>query len=93
MNQTFADIIIRLTNLITWAIIPLLTSIGLLYFLYGLVLFMSNSGNETKRSDGRKYIMYGVAGLFVMTAVWGLVRIFTTTFFGYGDIGMPLINF
>lgn len=86
------DIINKFTGIILTGIIPLLTGLGLFYFLYGLYMFMSASGNETKRSDGKFYIIYGLIGLFVMISVWGLVSIVSSTFFNTSDITIPLIG-
>lgn len=72
-------------------IIPVLAALGLIYFLYGLVLFLNASGDESKRTDGKKYIIYGVVGLFVLFAFWGLVEIVSITFFEQGVL-VPIIR-
>lgn len=90
--QDVSHLINKFTEVILMGIIPLLTGLGLLYFLYGLYLFMSASGNETKRSDGKQYILYGLIGLFVMVSVWGLVSIISSTFFNTSNVTVPFIS-
>ena len=40
-------------------------------------------GDEEKRANGRSLMIYGVIGLFVMVAVWGLVY-FLASILGIG---------
>ena len=51
---------------------PLFFSIAFAYFIYGLMTFVI-SADEKKRTEGRYTVIYGLMGLTVMTAVWGLV--------------------
>ena len=87
--MTFAgiidNIIIFLGNLIL-----LIIAIAVLIFFYGLVGYISNSGDETKRKESLQYILYGIFGLFVMVAVWGLVSLLAG-FIGE-SVGIPQIR-
>ena len=53
---------------------PLLLLIALLVFLWGLMRFIFNLGSEAKTEEGKNLMIWGVISLFVMVAVWGLVR-------------------
>jgi len=79
------NIIIFLGNLIL-----LIIAIAVLIFFYGLISYVSNSGDETKRKESLQYILYGTFGLFVMVAVWGLVALLAG-FFGE-TIAIPQIS-
>ncbi len=78
------NIIILLGNLIL-----LIIAIAVLIFFYGLVGYIMNSGDESKRKESLQYIIYGVFGLFVMVAVWGLVALLAG-FIGE-SVGVPQI--
>ena len=56
--------------------------LGTLVFLWGVIQYVIAGGDEKKLEEGRKYIIYGLIGLFVMFAVWGLVEAITNTLFG-----------
>lgn len=80
--RNVTDFINLLTNLINDGIIPILIGIAFLYFLWGLAQFTLIAGeSEAARTSGRDKMIYGLAGLTVMTAVWGFVNIITSTFF------------
>ncbi len=51
--------------------LPLVVGLALLAFFWGVAQFIW--GGEEKREDGKKHMIWGVVGLFVMVSVWGLV--------------------
>lgn len=84
------DIIYVLLGL-SRTIVYLIMALATVYFLWGLVGYIKSSGDVSAREESRKYIIYGLLGLFVMTGVWGLVEILTNTF-GFSGIGIPQIR-
>jgi len=82
MNLTFANLILNIVGLLKFLIAPIV-GLAVLVFLYGLLNYLLNSGDETKRREGVKYMFYGIIGLFVMISMWGLVYILAE-FFGLG---------
>ncbi|MBU3925662.1 hypothetical protein KJ763_00635 [Patescibacteria group bacterium] len=75
-------------------IIPILMLVAFVLFLWGVVKFIFAGGDETKRKDAKNYIIYGLIGLFVMVAVWGIIEVVTNSF-GIntgGTINLPNIN-
>ncbi len=62
------------------AIIPLLMVAATVFFLWGVLQFVTSGGDEDKRKEGRDHIIYGLIGLFIMVAVWGLVGAIQGTF-------------
>jgi len=71
------DIISTLRNVIA-ATIPLVITLGLLVFLWGLLRYISKAGNENAMEEGRRLMLWGIITLFVMVSVWGLVGIINT---------------
>ena len=69
-------------------IIPILLIIGTIVFLWGVITFLTAGGDEEKRADARQLMIYGLVGLFVMVAVWGIVNVLVG-FFGVGGTGIP----
>ncbi len=70
------------------SIIPILISIAVLIFLFGVITYLVGSKSESK-SDGAKYMVWGIISIFVMVSVWGLVGLVGSTIFGtsYGTAG------
>lgn len=46
----------------------------------GLVKYVKNGDNEEKRASGRMLMIYGIVGLFFMVSVWGILKIFVSSF-------------
>ena len=57
--------------------IGLIISAAVLYVIWGAFNMIRS---EEKREEGKKTIMYGIIGIFVMISVWGLVNILNRTF-------------
>ena len=62
------------------AVVPLLMSLALAAFVYGIIKFFLNPDNEEKRKDGKSYMFWGIITIFVMVSIWGLVGILSNTF-------------
>ena len=60
-------------------IIPFLMTLGIIYFIWGVVQYVIGDGDEAKKK-GRDHIIYGLIGLAVIVGMWGLVNIVTRTF-------------
>lgn len=76
----FADLITFITCTISSVIIPLLVSLAIMVFIYGVITYIISADDEEKRKVGRSYILYGIIGIFVIVSVWGLVNILSNTF-------------
>jgi hypothetical protein len=74
-------------------IIPILITLGVVYFIWGVITYVIADDEERKKS-GRNRIIYGIIGLAVIVALWGLVAILTNTFgvSNTGTITLPTIN-
>ena len=76
-----------LTGIVNWAsctlmstIIPFLFAIAAAAFIWGIISYYLNPENEEKRKKGKSFIIGGLIALFVMTSMWGIIRIFSGTF-------------
>ncbi len=93
MAATVQGILYSLRDIVN-IIIPLLMAVAFAIFLWGVVKFIFAGGDENKRKEAKHYIVYGLIGLFVMVAVWGLIRVVTSTFGVQegGTISIPFIS-
>ena len=69
------------------AILPILISIGVILFVWGVVQYVIAGGEEAKKK-GKDRIIYGILGMVVILSLWGIVTMIT----GYFDTsaGAPL---
>jgi hypothetical protein len=61
-------------------IVPLLITLAMVGFIWGVIQMYINPNNEEAKKKGKLYIFWGLLGLFVIISVWGLVEIFSNTF-------------
>ena len=81
-NSGLTGILCKLNDLFG-AIIPFLVSLGVVYFVWGMVQYFVADSEEAKKT-GKNRILYGIIGLAVIVSIWGLVNIVVETF-GLGE--------
>lgn len=60
-------------------IVPFLIGLGVIVFIYGVLILTFSDGGE-KKEEGKLYMFWGIIGIFVMVSVWGLVNIVSGVF-------------
>lgn len=56
------------------SLLPLLIAVAVIYFFWGLVMFIRAAGSDPKAAENGKTIMiWGIVALFVMLGIWGIV--------------------
>ncbi|MEI6528751.1 MAG: hypothetical protein WCO10_03755 [bacterium] len=78
----------KIINNILGPLVPLLVSLAVVLFIWGVIKFIFSEGGE-KKEEGKTFMFWGVIGLFVMVSLWGLVAIFQSTF----NLNPDQINF
>ena len=79
-NSDLQGIVSKLFELINSTVIPLIVSLAVVAFLWGVMLFVLNAGNDEGRKKGKDVMIYGIIGLAVMVSYLGLVAFVTNTF-------------
>jgi len=98
--MTIVDFLYRVNKFILNPIILLAFSLAFLYFIYGIVKFLSSDASDksTTRGEARSSILWGLVGMVIMFSVYGLIGFVLSTF-GIGPTDIPskeardLINF
>lgn len=75
---TIQSILCRIGNILD-ILIPILVILGVVYFIWGVITYFIGDDEEAKKK-GRDRIIYGLIGLVVIVAMWGLVGIVLKTF-------------
>lgn len=60
-------------------IVPALITIAVVYFIWGVISFMTSSDEEAKKM-GRTKIINGLIGLFIIVAFWGIIGLVKRSF-------------
>jgi len=77
-NGTFQGIMCLIGGWLS-TLVPILIALGVVYFVWGVVSYMIGNDEEAK-AKGKNRIIYGIIGLVVIVAMWGLVKIVTNSF-------------
>lgn len=77
----------KLQHLLTYAsciisksVIPLIFSLAVAMFVWGVVQYVIGANEEKERAKGKQFMIWGIIALAVMVSIWGLVRILSNTF-------------
>src|SRR3989338_8244089 len=72
---TILTLLCRVSQILA-TVVPVLIALGVVYFIWGVIMYVVG-GDEEKKGKGRTMMIYGIIGLAVIVAVWGLVEIIT----------------
>lgn len=78
-DATFRSVVNNVTGLFQ-LIIPVLVGAAVLVFAWGMADYIMQAGDESAVEDGRQRIIAGIIGLFVISAIWGVIEIVGGTF-------------
>lgn len=76
LRSSFEEVI----DIINSIIIPLIVGIAGIYFMVGVIKYVTSGDSEEGRKGARNMMIWGIIALFVMISVWGLVNILIDTF-------------
>lgn len=75
------DFLSYITCILSGYFIPLIFALAIVMFLWGVVQFViMGQEDETKRTQGKQLMIWGIIAITVMITVWGLVRVLASTF-------------
>lgn len=70
-NSLVQKLVVNILDPIT----GLLGSLAIAYFLFGVLQYIMNSDNEDGIARAKKYMMWGLIGLFIMVSAWGIINL------------------
>lgn len=67
-------------GLLNTVVVPVIFAFAFAAFVWGVVnYFFLSSGDETKRAEGRQFVLWGILGMVVLFSVWGFVNLVLST--------------
>ncbi len=85
-GRTIAGIANNIKKFLAGLVVPMLFTIALAWFIWGIVEFIRSAENSEDRKRGKQRMLWGIIGLFAMIAFLGLTSILTNTLFNTGTI-------
>ncbi|MEN9852404.1 MAG: hypothetical protein RI996_347 [Candidatus Parcubacteria bacterium] len=71
----------KIKDILSDIVIPLLITLALAVFFWGIVVSIYKAGSDSKAvTQGRTLLLWGIVALFVMISIWGLVNLVADTF-------------
>ena len=74
--QVFID---KIVEVVINPIIVLLIALAFVLFLWGGAQFILNASGTEGRETGKQHMFWGIIGLFIMLAVFGILRLLAVT--------------
>jgi hypothetical protein len=79
-NPKIQDVFNYMSCILNLSVVPLIFSLALVYFIYGVMQYVLNDADESKKAKGKQFMVWGIVALTVMVTVWGLVNLLGNTF-------------
>lgn len=75
-----------ITNIVN-PVVKFLVLIAVVYFVWGVVKMIINAKEPSAHEEGRKHMMYGLIGLFIMISAWAIVYVISNSVKEVGNGG------
>ncbi|MFA5998009.1 MAG: hypothetical protein WC814_01290 [Candidatus Paceibacterota bacterium] len=76
LNAFLAKVVVQIVN----PLILLLAASAFVVFVWGIFEFIKGAGDEGKREEGRRAIMWGIIGLVIIFGAYGIINVALGTF-------------
>lgn len=77
------NIIQKINDAILQPIVMLLMALAVLYFLFGVMMFVKDQSSEDAQVKGKSHMVWGVIGLAIMVSVWGILNFINEFVIGF----------
>jgi len=84
------DELIAKANTTLNSVIGLLFILITIYFIWGVIVYVTAGGDDEKLAKGKKHMLWGIIGLAVVGAAWGFAQI-VMNYFGLQGGESPTI--
>lgn len=78
--MTIVPFLVKVNNLILNPLILLAFGLSFVYFLYGLVKFLSLEAGDKSRKESQNAMLWGLLGMVIMFSVYGIIHFILATF-------------
>lgn len=68
-------------DLFVGSLVKFIIGLTAILFLWGVLKFIKNAGDEKARTEGKELMLWGIIGFFVIFAIWSIVGVVSGSFF------------
>lgn len=86
-----SELVGKITAFIQQGVVTL-TGLAIVAFLWNVLMFFIHSKNEEKKSQAKKFMVYGIITIAVLVSVWGLVGLISETLGTESSLNLPDLN-
>lgn len=79
--MTLEEFLTRLADVIVNPLIRLLFAAAVIWFVWGVVVYIRSASSDSGRETGAKHIMWGIVGMVIMVSVYAIIEIALNTVF------------
>ncbi len=90
MDQNIVEFIHKVNSVIINPLIRLVFLVALVVFIWGVFGYVKNGDSEEARSSGRRHMIWGVFGMFIMISVFAIMAFILNTFDIPGSTGQQI---
>jgi len=73
-NTAFNSLLQNILTNIVNPVIYLIAALAVVYFVWGVMVFVQNADNADKRAEGYQHMIWGIVGLFIMVSAKGIIN-------------------
>lgn len=86
LARTVSNMLLDFGDLVA-TFIPIFFGFAVLVFFWGVTRYVFSAGDEKSQEAGRKIIVGGIIGIFIISSIWGIVAFLQSQFaFGPTDL-------
>jgi len=74
------DLLDRIVDYVIDPAVKVVFTLGLFFFLWGLVEFLWNLKDGQVSENGKNHMVYGMVGMLIMVSVYGIIALIMNTF-------------
>jgi len=78
--MSITDFLSKLNAYILNPAIELMFAVAFVYFLYGIIRFLSLEVTDKARDDAKRSILWGLVGMLIMFSVYGIIAFVLRSF-------------
>ncbi len=78
-EASIVTLMASINRVIVNPLIYFLFALALVYFLYGLLKYLLSPDNEELRTSSKSHMLWGIFGMFIMIAVFGIMNLLLGT--------------
>ena len=73
----FQNLVVSVGNIVD-LLVPILITLAVVMFFWGLVKYIANASDETAKEAGKSLMIWGMIAIFIMVALWAILGFIST---------------